>query len=220
MEKEIKVHIADDHKIVIEGVIAVLNIEKDIKVIDYSLTGKEVLDWFEMNTADVLILDINMPVVGGIEVLKRMKKKPNPPKIIVLSSYDDLRFIQEIMTLGAHGFLSKSSAGEQIVKAIRTVNNNEQYISEDVRNDLFKLMFGQKVKEGERPPDNKKTDSLSAREIDVLRLIAQEYNSVQISEILNISVHTVKTYRKNLLTKLKITNTVGLTKFALKHKIM
>ena len=220
MKKKIHVHIADDHKIIIEGIIAVLNTEEDIKVLDYSLTGKDVLDWFEHNTADILILDINMPVIGGIDVLKKLMKKANPPKIVVLSSYDDVRFIQKIVTMGAKGFLSKSSAGEQIVRAIRSVNNGSEYFSDDVRKELFKLMFGQKVKEGERPPENEETSSLSDREIDVLRLIAQEYSSVEIGKILNLSFHTIDTYRKKLIKKLNAKNTVGLTKFALKHKIV
>lgn len=220
MKKKIHVHIADDHKIIIEGIIAVLNTEEDIRVLDYSLTGKDVLDWFEHNTADILILDINMPVIGGIDVLKKLMKKANPPKIVVLSSYDDVRFIQKIVTMGAKGFLSKSSAGEQIVRAIRSVNNGSEYFSDDVRKELFKLMFGQKVKEGERPPENEETSSLSDREIDVLRLIAQEYSSVEIGKILNLSFHTIDTYRKKLIKKLNAKNTVGLTKFALKHKIV
>jgi len=220
MKKKIQVHIADDHKIIIEGIIAVLNTEKDITVVGYSLTGEQVLDWFESNTADILVLDINMPVIGGIEVLKKMKKKTNPPKIIVLSSYDDTRFIQEIVTMGASGFLSKSSAGEQIVRAIRSVNNGSQYFSDDVRKDLFKLMFGQKIKEGERPPESKETKSLTSREIDIMRLILEEYSSIEIADILNISINTVNTYRRNLLIKTKAKNTVGLAKFALKHKII
>lgn len=220
MSNKIQVHIADDHKILIEGIIAVLNTEDNIRVVDYSLTGKEVLDWFEYNTADILVLDINMPVIGGIEVLKKIKKLRNPPQIIVLSSYDDTRFIQEIVSLGARGFLSKSSAGNQIVRAIKTVYGGSEYFSDDVRKDLFKLMFGQTIREGERPPENDETDSLTGREIDVLRLIVQEYSSVEIAEILNLSINTVTTYRKSLIKKTNVKNTVGLIKFALKHKII
>ena len=220
MSNKIQVHIADDHKILIEGIIAVLNTEDNIRVVDYSLTGKEVLDWFEYNTADILVLDINMPVIGGIEVLKKIKKLRNPPQIIVLSSYDDTRFIQEIVSLGARGFLSKSSAGNQIVRAIKTVYGGSEYFSDDVRKDLFKLMFGQTIREGERPPENDETDSLTGREIDVLRLIVQEYSSVEIAEILNLSINTVTTYRKSLIKKTNLKNTVGLIKFALKHKII
>jgi len=188
---------------------------------DYSLTGKEVLDWLENNTADILILDINMPVIGGIEVLKKLKKMKDTPKVIVLSSYDDVRFVQEIVTMGASGFLSKNSAGEHIITAIRTVNEGKQYLTEDLEKELFNLMFGKQVKIGERPDtENEATNSLSDREIDILRLIVQEHNSSEIADILNLSVHTIDSYRKSLLKKINVKNTVGLTKFALKHNII
>lgn len=221
MKEKIQVHIADDHKILIEGIIAVINTEEDIEVVDYSLTGKEVLDWLENNTADILILDINMPVIGGIEVLKKLKKMKDTPKVIVLSSYDDVRFVQEIVTMGASGFLSKNSAGEHIITAIRTVNEGKQYLTEDLEKELFNLMFGKQVKIGERPDtENEATNSLSDREIDILRLIVQEHNSSEIADILNLSVHTIDSYRKSLLKKINVKNTVGLTKFALKHNII
>lgn len=218
MKKIIQVHIADDHKIIIEGIVAVLNTEEDISVLDYSLTGEQVLEWFRHNTADVLVLDINMPVISGIDVLRKLVKEDNPPKIIVLSSYDDVRFIQKIITIGANGFLSKNSAGEQLVKAIRAVNDGERYFSEDVKKELFKITFGQKVKEGDKPPSEDET--LTTREVEVVRLIALEYNSLEIADLLNITINTVKTYRKNILKKLNEKSTVGLIKFAIKHKIV
>jgi DNA-binding NarL/FixJ family response regulator len=218
MNKKIQVHIADDHKILIEGIIAVINTDDDIEVVGYSLTGKEVLEWLQDNTADVLILDINMPVVGGIEVLKNFKKNKIDQKVIVLSSYDDVKFVQEIISRGADGFLSKTSAGNHIVEAIKTVHKGEQYFSSDIKDELFKLILGQKVKIGERP-DNKETSSLTDREIDVLRLIAQEHSTAEIADILHLSVYTVETYRKNLLKKTNVKNVVGLAKYALKYDI-
>jgi DNA-binding NarL/FixJ family response regulator len=221
MKHKIRVHIADDHKILIEGIIAVINTEDDIEVVDYSLTGKEVLDWLDKHTTDILILDINMPVIGGVDVLKKLEKEENSPKVIVLSSYDDVRFVQEIITMGASGFLSKNSAGEHIITAIREVNAGNKYLSKDLEKELFNLMFGKEVKIGIRPEkETEATTSLSDREIDILRLIVQEHNSSEIAEILILSVHTIDSYRKSLLKKINVKNMVGLTKFALKHGII
>ena len=105
MKEKIYVHVADDHKILIEGIIAVINTDKDIKIKGYSLTGKEVIDCFgkKGNNADVLILDISMPIIDGFQVLKYFKKNKIDQKVIVLSSYDDSRIIQEVLSLGCNG---------------------------------------------------------------------------------------------------------------------
>ena len=105
MEEKIKVHVADDHKILIEGIIAVINTEENIFVEGYSLTGKEVTEWALNNSADILILDINMPELDGIELLKFFKKKNIRIKTIILSSYDDVKLVEEMLALGADGYI-------------------------------------------------------------------------------------------------------------------
>lgn len=219
MKGKIHVHIADDHKILIEGIIAVLNTDKDITVEGFSLTGKEVIDWSKTGKADVLILDINMPVHDGIEVLKYFKKNEIEQKVIILSSYDDIRLVKEMLALGANGFLAKDSAGEHILKAIKAVHQGEQYFSDRIQANLLKMYTGLGVKEGERP-ESTIANSLTDKEIEVLRLIAQEHSSPEISEILNISVNTVETYRKSLLKKTKVKNAVGLAMYAVKNNIL
>jgi len=219
MKKKIYVHVADDHKILIEGIIAVINTDKEIEVEGYSLTGKEVIDWAQNNTADILILDINMPYYDGIEVLKFFKLKDIKLKVIILSSYDDVKLVQEMVTLGASGFLSKDSAGEHIINAIKAVYDGEQYFSDAIKSNLLKLYTGQKVETGQRP-ESTIAHSLTDREIEVLRLIAQENSSPEIANILNISQSTVDTYRKSLLKKTNVKNAVGLAMYAVKNKII
>jgi two-component system invasion response regulator UvrY len=219
MNEKIKVHIADDHKILIEGIVAVINTESDIQVEGYSLTGKEVIDWAEDHSADILILDINMPEYDGIEVLKFFKIKKINLKVIILSSYDDVKLVQEMINLGASGFLSKDSAGQHIVEAIRTVHAGEQYFSDTVKNNLLKLYTGKNVKLGQRPQSTI-VNSLTDRETEVLKLISQEYSSPEIAQILNISQSTVDTYRKSLLKKTNVKNAVGLAMYAVKNKII
>ncbi len=217
--KKIKVHVADDHMILIEGIIAMLNTDKSIQVVGHSLTGIQVLEWFKTNDADILILDINMPELDGIEVLKRFNKKKKHQKIIMLSSYDDAKLVKELTTYGADGFISKTSAGEHILKAIKTVHEGESYFSDDIREGLFKLITSQKIVDGSKP-ELKAISSLTERELEVLKLVAKEYNTPEIAEKLLISSNTVDTYRKSLLKKLNVKNAVGLAMFAVKNKII
>lgn len=219
MKEKIHVHVADDHKILIEGIIAVINTDKDLEIEGYSLTGKEVTEWSDNNKADVLILDISMPEMDGFEVLKYFQEKNIEQKVIVLSSYDDVKIVKEVISLGASGYISKNSAGDHIIDAIKAVYKGEQYFSDDIKSNLLKLFTGQNVKEGERP-EGMVTEKLTDRETEVLKLIAKEHNTASIADILHISVNTVETYRKNLLTKINAKNAVGLAMYAVKHKII
>lgn len=219
MKGKIKVHVADDHMILIEGIIAMLNTDKDIEVVGYSQTGMQVLDWFETNKADILVLDINMPELDGIEVLKRFNKKKKHQKIIMLSSYDDVKLVKELTTYGADGFISKTSAGEHIIKAIKSVQNDKPYFSDDIKEGLFNLAIGHNVTNGSKP-EPKATSSLTDRELEVLKLITKEMSTQEMANQLLLSVNTVETYRKSLLKKLNVKNAVGLAMYAVKHKII
>ena len=219
MKNIIRVHIADDHKILIEGIIAVINTDESIEVEGYSLTGKQVIEWIESNSADILILDINMPEYDGIEVLKFFKQKKITQKVIILSSYDDVKLVQEMINLGANGFLSKSSAGLHIIEAINAVYHGDQYFSDTIKNNLIKLYTGENVTSGKRP-ESTILNSLTPRELEVLKLITDEYSSPEIAGILNISQSTVDTYRKSLLKKTNVKNSIGLAMYAVKNNII
>jgi|TARA_B110000902_G_scaffold195093_1_gene221165 DNA-binding NarL/FixJ family response regulator len=221
MEEKIYVHVADDHKIVIDGIIAVINTDNDIEIKGYSLTGKEVTDWFDNkdNKADVLILDITMPVLDGIEVLKYFNKNKIDQKVIILSSYDDIKIVQEMLTLGCKGYITKNNAGEHIVEAIKAVANGDQYFSDDVQKTLLKSFSGQKVPKG-MLPNKFLIETLTERELEVLKLITKQLNTPEIAKTLNVSISTVETHRKNLLKKIKVKNSVGLAMYAVKNKIV
>lgn len=214
---KIKVHIADDHKILIEGVIALLNTEDDFEILNYSLTGKEVINWFSKNKADVLVLDINMPEMDGIEVLQTFKKRGIEVKTIILSSLTEPKLVQEMIALGANGFLDKTSASDHIIEAIRAVHKGAQYFSDDIKNNLFNLYVNETKEE---QPEEEFDGYLTEREIAVLKLIALEKNSSEIAEQLNISIKTVETYRRKLYKKLQVKNVVGLAMYAVKNNIV
>ena len=219
MKNKISVHIADDHKILIEGIIAVINTDEFIEVEGYSLTGKQVIEWIKSNSADILILDINMPEYDGIEVLRFFKQKKITQKVIILSSYDDVKLVQEMINLGANGFLSKDSAGLHIIEAINAVYHGDQYFSDAIKNNLIKLYTGENITTGKRP-ESTILNSLTPRELEVLKLITNEHSSLEIAGILNISQSTVDTYRKSLLKKTNVKNSIGLAMYAVKNNII
>ena len=219
MEKKITVHIADDHQILIDGVKAVLNIEPNIEVIGFSLNGQQVVSWFQENEADVLILDINMPELDGIEVLKRLKDFKKRPEIIVLSSYDDVKLVKEVLQMGAKGFVPKKSAGEHIVNAVYKVSEGNQYFTDDVKEKMMQTLLNGQVK-NEGSQDGVLISSLTKREVEVLKLVAQQYSTREIGGELHISESTVETHRKNLMKKVKVKNSVGLAIFALKNEVI
>lgn len=216
MNHKIKVHIADDHKILIDGVIALLNTEDDFEIEGYSLTGKQVIDWSVQNSADVLILDINMPEMDGIEVLKTFKQRKTKIKTIILSSLSDPKLVQEMIRLGANGFIDKTCASDHIINAVRNVYNGVQYFSDDVKSSLLELY----VTDAKIEETGLKHGNLTEREVEVLKLIALEKNSAEIAEHLLVSIKTVETYRRSLYKKLKVKNVVGLAMYAVKNDIV
>ena len=208
-QDKIKVHIADDHQILIDGIIAVLKSQEDIEVVGHSLNGKDLIEWLGQNEADVLVLDVNMPIIDGLEVLSHFNKNKIEQNTIMLSSYDDVKLVKEVLKIGADGFLAKKCAGENIVEAIRIVHSGNQYFSKDVQKDLVASLVGKKVKP-KIHQDGVFSSSLTERELQVLKLISTEMSTKEIAKQLNISTSTVDTYRKNLLTKTKAKNSVGL----------
>ena len=221
MKKKILIHVADNHQILIEGIVAVVDTDKDISVEGYSLTGQQVIDWYSNkdNIADVLILDITMPVIDGFQVLKYFQDNKIEQKVIVLSSYDDLRIVQEVLSLGCKGYISKNNASEHILRAIKAVANGEQYFSSDIQAVMVKSLTGQDVEQGHMPNDFL-INSLTERELEVLKLITKQYSSMQIADRLCLSVNTIETYRKRLLKKINVKNAVGLAMYAVKNNIV
>ena len=218
--RKITVHIADDHQLLIDGLVAVLSSEENIEIVGTSLNGEEVLSWFDNHKADILILDINMPKIDGISVLKSFLSKGLQQSVIVLSSYDDSKLIKEVLKIGARCFLAKKCAGHRIVNAINDVYSWKQYFSDSIKEKLLLTFSTNPSSIEEISQDGTFFSALTPREIDVLKLICKEMNSKEISAKLHISVNTVETHRKNLINKLKVKNVVGLAIYAMKHNIV
>ena len=215
--KSINVYLADDHQILIDGMVAVLKTQESINVVGFSLDGQSVLDWFDANTADILILDIGMPKVDGIDVLRSFKSKGNLPNTIVLTSYNDIKLIKEVLKLGAKGFITKVSAGENIIEAINVVNRGELYFSKDIRSKIVDSFTG-----NNEIPENSEDSFgiLTDRELEILKLLAQDYTSREIANILNIATTTADTHKKNIMSKLGVKNALGLALYLVKNKVI
>jgi DNA-binding NarL/FixJ family response regulator len=218
MTQKTRIHLADDHQVLIDGMRFLLQTIPDFEVVGFSLEGTELYQEVCANKAQILILDISMPKKDGLEILKEFSEKGFPCKVIVLSSYDDLKLIKEVMKLGASGYLTKKCAGENIVESIHAVLNGEEYFCNAVREKIFTISTKNDPKLNKHQP--KSNSILTDREIEIITLIALEYSGKEISELLLISTNTVETHRKNIMKKIDAKNTISLVKFALKNNLI
>lgn len=218
MKQKIRIHLADDHQVLIDGLTNLLQTVPNFEVVGNSPDGTSVYNNVVENNADILILDISMPQKDGIQVLQEFNKYESPCKVIILSSYDELKIIKEVMKFGAKGYLTKKCAGKNIIEAIETVYQGQEYFSDAIREKIFDTLTHH------NPKLNKniyiENPILSPRELEIVTLISLEYTGKEISERLFISTNTVETHRKNIMRKLQTKNTIGLVKYALKNHLI
>lgn len=200
--------IADDHQVVIDGLRSLLSLEADFNVVGEALNGKMVLEALKDQKVDVVLLDINMPVMDGIETAKFMRVHYPDVKILILTMYNKPEFIRNILEAGASGYVLKNAGKEELIDAIRKVEKGEEYFSISVTKTMM---------ESFRSGSDSNKVELTKRERGVLTLIAEGDKTSEIAEKLLISTHTVDTHRYNLLSKLNIKNTAGLVRYAIKN---
>lgn len=207
----IRLLIADDHQIILDGFQSFLRDVTDMKVVAVARNGQEVLDVLETTEIDVIVLDINMPELNGVEVCKRVSKKYPHTQVIALSMYKRKSYIQRMIQFGARGYLLKDDSSEEIQKAIRSVVGGSTYFSSQI--DLSLLPFQQESR-------SLTDESITQREVEVLQLIAQGLTNQEIAEQLFLSQHTVESHRKNLLSKLNAKNTADLVRLAMEKGLI
>ena len=212
MKKPIRIAIAEDHQLFRDGLAALLNDENEIKVEFDVSNGEELLDKLKTNKIDVVLIDLNMPVLNGQQTLKILSTRYPSVRSIVLSMYDTGDYILDTIKLGARGFLPKHCNIEKVVDAIYAVHEQGYYFDDEVsKSQIFKL-----VNEiGIQPVF--KNEQLSEREKDVLELICEEKTNNEIAALLCISVRTVEVHRLNLLRKTNAKNVAGLVIYAIKN---
>ena len=210
----IRVYIADDHQVLLDGLKTLLTSFEDIEVVGAGHNGKEAIEFLQSNSVDVILMDINMPEMNGIDACKIISKEHPEVRIIALSMYNKASFIQQMLKSGAAGYILKNTGQEELVEAIRTVMQGEQYLGKTVSRTLMTSMMGKKKDSQSYIPE------LTRREKEILELIAQEYTTQEISDELHISLNTVETHRKNLLSKCGVRNSVGLVKVAYERGLL
>ncbi len=203
--------IADDHQLLIDGIKSTLRDIEDFSFIGEALNGFQVLEQLDAGLVpDIILMDINMPKLDGLDCTAQVSKKYPDIKIIALSQYDEKRFVKRMLRLGAMGYLLKDAGKEQIEKAIRAVMEGKKYFSD-----------GLSVRLAEQELKNENISSLfpklTAREQEVLGLICKDFTSQEISEKLFISFHTVESHRANLMQKAGVKKTAGLVRWAVEN---
>lgn len=209
----IKVLIADDHQLVIDGLRFMLAEEADLQCVGQARNGHQVLEQLAQQPAEVLLLDINMPGMNGLECCRAVRSQFPQVRILMLSMLRDSVLIRELLEAGASGYLLKNAGKEDVVTAIRKVHRGERAFSPD----LLEVLLDhspQAASESERL-----FPKISRREKQVLQLILQERTTSEIADELFISFGTVETHRRNLLTKLNVRNTAGLVRKAVEYKL-
>lgn len=211
----IKVLICDDHKVFREGIQALLEKINDIKVIGEASNGHEALELISKGGVDVVLMDIDMGDSNGIDTTIKIKDQYPNVNILVLSMHGEQSYIVRMLDAGATGYMLKNAGKDEMVTAIRSVAKGDSYFSREVSAILIEHLhkpISIKKKKDDLP--------LTDREIEVLKLIVQEYSNPEIAEKLFISIRTVDTHRRNLLEKLGAKNTAGLVKYAINKGIV
>lgn len=215
---KIKLLIADDHPLFLDGIVSLLKTEKEFIVTATASNGQEALELSGNTTFDVCILDINMPILNGIETARKMKERGYSGKIIILTTYNDKEFISEMLLIGVSGYVLKSATKAELINAIKDVLMGKTYFSAEVHDSIFDNYLQGIKKEKHEVAENPVT--LTPREIEIVDLLTKEYTNENIASTLNISFRTVETHRKNIMQKTKAKNLAGLIKYAYSKGIL
>lgn len=210
----IRVLISDDHSIVREGVRSLLIHELGMDVVGEAEDGKQAIQMARELQPDLIIMDINMPGMSGIEAARTISREMEDIKIIILSMYSDKRYVMEMLSIGASAYLLKDCAFKELAEAIKKVLMNKTYISPDVGGDVIKECLAQL---GMKDPNS--FSLLTPRERQVLKLIADGKHNKEIADFLNMSIKTVEGHRQNIIQKLNLHTVAELTKYAVREGI-
>jgi DNA-binding NarL/FixJ family response regulator len=209
------VFLADDHAVLRDGVKLLLEMQPDIEVVGEADDGRETVRKVSELKPDVVILDILMPELNGIEATRQILQNVPDTQIIILSAFTDSEHVFRAMQAGAKGYLIKASAGSEVVKAIHTVRSGRRYLSQVISDNLVDAYIRQR----ESDELDKPLSLLNAREMEVLQLVVEGKANNDIAAILALSPDTIATYRKRIMKKLNIHDLPGLVKFAISHGI-
>ncbi|OFX17126.1 MAG: hypothetical protein A2033_09610 [Bacteroidetes bacterium GWA2_31_9] len=215
----IKVLLVEDHKILRDGLKAALSGNKEVKVIGECEDGNLVMEFLEKNEVDVIMMDIKMPIMGGIETTQQVNEKYPNIKILALSMYNEEAYIMKIFKAGASGYILKNTSIAEMIEGIKKVYAGEIFYSLEVANIMVSKYMNKTIK-AKSKNTSITIDDLTKREKEIIKLISNEFTNQEIADKLFISARTVDTHRRNLLQKLGVKNTAGLVKFAMINEML
>ena len=214
--QRIRVLVVDDHTIVRDGICALLALAGDMEVVGEATNGNEALKMVKELTPDVVLMDMAMPIMGGLEATRRISKEFPATRVLVLTQYDDKEYVFPVIESGASGFISKVAASSELVAGIRSVCRGDAFLSPSVAKLLvenYQHTAAQRVKQDPY-------DDLTERERDILKLLAEGHSTAEIADMLVITRKTVEGHKTNLMAKLGIHSRVDLVKYALRKGII
>lgn len=214
----IKVLLVDDHKIVRDGIRALLSGQEDIRIYDEAGSGSELFRQLISGLPDIVLMDISLPDISGIELCEKVREQFPLMKVLFLSMYTSEEYIFNAIKAGAQGYLPKNISQDELLNAIRAVAAGEEYFSESVSNIILKSYI--KKAQDKEPENLTQSSALSKRELEILRLFAEGNTNPQIAEQLYISTRTVESHKNHIMQKLGLKTAVDLIKFAIKHHII
>lgn len=212
----IKLFLVDDHKIVLDGIKALLTGHDDILIIGEAANGEELINLFGHSIPDIILMDISLPGISGIELCRQVKAEHKDVRVLFLSMYTNQEFILNAINAGASGYLPKNISQKELLDAIRTIYEGGDYFRGIISDTIISSLLRKS-----READNKAGTSelLSKRETEILRHIADGLSNQQIAERLFISIRTVESHKNHIMQKLNLKTPVELLKFALKNHI-
>jgi DNA-binding NarL/FixJ family response regulator len=220
-QNPISVLVADDHTIVRRGLVSLLSLAEGIKVVGEAADGRIAVERCLELDPDVVLMDINMPQLNGLEATRRIKKDAPHIRILVLSAHDNEEYIVQVIRSGANGYLLKNSSAEDLFAAIRSVHTGHAFFSPSVSKVILESYL--KVSESSDDPSDMRTtpeSCLTSREREILQLVAEGKTHQQVADLLHISVRTVDTHCNNIMKKVDIHDIAGLATYAIKNGIV
>ncbi len=212
---KIRVLVVDDHTVVRDGICALLALAGDIEVVSEAANGNEALKMVKELEPDVVLMDISMPIMDGLEATRRICKEFSRTRVLVLTQYDDKEYVFPVIEAGASGFISKVAASSELASGIRSVYHGDSYLSPSVARLLV-----EDYRHGDGRVSHDPYEQLTNRERDVFKLVAEGHTTQEIADMLVVSPKTVEGHKTRLMAKLDIHNRIDLVKYALRKGII
>ncbi len=216
--KHIEIFLVDDHQLVRDGIKALLAGIDDIQIIGEANNGNELLESIKLKHPDIILMDISLPDISGIDLTRMLSKSHPEIRVLILSMYTNEDFVFNAMKAGARGYLPKNTSRQELLDAMYAIHDGQEFLSESISKIILKSYLRQVTQPDAGTEDS--PQSLTKREQEILKLFAEGYNNKEISTQLAINIRTVESHKTHIVKKLGLKSTVEMVKFAIKNKFV